>query len=61
MKLYHMIVLASRTDGRKYDQKLLIGFGDISGQRSKRSKTLEISNKSTVQARTMILGAFDRS
>jgi hypothetical protein len=31
----------------KYDKKLLTWFGDISGQRS---KTLKISNKSTVQA-----------
>jgi hypothetical protein len=41
------------------DQKLLTEFRDISGQRSKRPKTLEISNKSTVQARVMMLGASD--
>jgi hypothetical protein len=36
---------------RKFDQTSLSGFGDISGQRS---KPLEISNKSTVQARVMM-------
>jgi hypothetical protein len=57
-----MIVLTSRTDQESVIKNYLLhGFGDVSGQRSKMSKTLKISNKSMVQARVMILSAFNIS
>jgi hypothetical protein len=61
MKLYQLIVLRSRTDGRNMKQIscLVSEIFPVKGQNM--SKSLGISNKSTVQARVMTLIAYDSS